>query len=73
MKKDDDSSFVNIDKSVVLQEARVFHETPIKAAKCCVTLTKVLYMLHQGEPLQAAEATNLFFAVTKLFQSKDVP
>jgi coatomer protein complex subunit gamma len=61
-----------LDKSVVVQEARVFNETPIRPAKCARTLTKVLYLLYQGEHFQTQEATNLFFSVTKLFQSKDV-
>jgi len=64
--------YAHLDKSVVLQEARVFNETPIKPSKCCLTLTKVLYLMYQGETLQTREATDLFFSVTKLFQSKDV-
>jgi coatomer protein complex subunit gamma len=40
--------------------------------KCCLTLSKVIYLIYQGEPIHANEATDLFFAVTKLFQSKDV-
>jgi coatomer protein complex subunit gamma len=36
-------------------------------------LTKVLYLLEQGDSLTPTEATDLFFAITKLFQSKDIP
>ena len=49
----------------------MFNETPIKASKCALTLTKIIYMLYQGEQLHQKEATDLFFSVTKLFQSKD--
>lgn len=35
-------------------------------------LTKLLYLLNQGEKLSAAEATDTFFAMTRLFQSSDV-
>jgi coatomer subunit gamma len=66
------SMFATLDKSIVLQEARIFNETPVKASKCCVTLTKVLYLIYQGIELTTTEATKLFFDITKLFQSKDV-
>lgn len=61
--------FANISKSMVLQEARVFHVAPINPARCVPILTQVLYLLHQGEKMTQTEATDLFFAVTKLFQS----
>lgn len=35
-------------------------------------MTKILYLLNQGEHLGATEATEAFFAMTKLFQSQDV-
>ncbi|KAJ3298811.1 Coatomer subunit gamma-2 [Borealophlyctis nickersoniae] len=74
-KKDEDSDaglFYHIDKSVVLQEARAFNETPINPRKCRLILTKILYLLYQSETFQTKEATEAFFSVTKLFQSQDV-
>nr|CAG8433760.1 2074_t:CDS:10 [Entrophospora candida] len=75
-KKDEDSGdlgiFYLLDKSTVLQEARVFNETPIIPRKCRLLLTKIIYLLYLGEPLATTEATELFFGVTKLFQSKDI-
>ena len=56
----------------MLQETRTFNETPINAKKCCFILTKILYMINQGEHLAPTEATAAFFAMTKLFQSKDI-
>jgi len=73
-KKDDDEGytpFVHLDKSTVLQEARVFHEPQINPRKCYPILNKILYVLCQGETLTTIEATEVFFAITKLFQSKD--
>ncbi|EEB14189.1 Coatomer subunit gamma-2, putative [Pediculus humanus corporis] len=64
--------FANVEKTAVLQEARMFNETPINPRKCTHTLTKILYLLNQGEQLGVTEATEAFFAMTKLFQSKDV-
>ncbi|CAJ0964384.1 unnamed protein product [Ranitomeya imitator] len=58
-------------KSAVLQEARLFNETPINPRKCAHILTKVLYLINQGEHMGATEATEAFFAMTKLFQSND--
>ncbi|KXJ05257.1 Coatomer subunit gamma-2, partial [Exaiptasia diaphana] len=64
--------FQNIDKGVVLQECRVFNETPINVRKCIHILTKILYLTNQGAHLGTTEATEAFFAMTKLFQSKDL-
>ncbi|KAI7862746.1 adaptin N terminal region-domain-containing protein [Spinellus fusiger] len=74
-KRDEDNGdvgvFYHINKSAVLQEARVFNATPVNARKCRVLLTKIIYLLYLGEPFAAKEATDLFFNVIKLFQSKD--
>ncbi|KAI4461365.1 coatomer subunit gamma [Holotrichia oblita] len=64
--------FQNIEKTTVLQEARTFNETPVNPRKCTHILTKILYLLNQGEQFGSTEATEAFFAMTKLFQSKDV-
>uniref|UniRef100_A0A6I8SY26 Coatomer subunit gamma n=1 Tax=Xenopus tropicalis TaxID=8364 RepID=A0A6I8SY26_XENTR len=75
-KKDEESGgssnpFQNLEKSAVLQEARLFNETPINPRKCAHILTKILYLINQGEHMGATEATEAFFAMTKLFQSND--
>ena len=73
-KKDDESggSMVHFqDKSTVMQEARVFNETPISPRKCRALLTRLAYLLYMGETFSTQEATTLFFGVTKLFQHKD--
>lgn len=62
----------NVDKTAVLQEARVFNETPVNVKRSTLVLTKILYLLNQGEVLAAKEATDAFFAMTKLFQSNDL-
>ncbi|KAK0079681.1 hypothetical protein PV325_013190 [Microctonus aethiopoides] len=64
--------FQNIEKTTVLQEARTFNDTPVNPRKCAHILTKILYLLNQGEQLGTTEATETFFAMTKLFQSRDV-
>lgn len=75
-KKDDESGggnpFSSLDRSSVLQEARVFHQTPINTRRCCEILTKILYLINKGENFTTNEATDTFFAMTKLFQCKDV-
>ncbi|KAJ3375519.1 coatomer subunit gamma [Allomyces arbusculus] len=72
-KKDEDaeSRGVFYDKSQVLLETRVFNETPLNPRKSRLLLGKVLTLLYTGEHLTRAEATDLFFATTKLFQNKD--
>lgn len=52
-------------------QARAFNDTPINARKCTLILTKLLYLRQQGESIGRNEATEAFFAVTKLWQSKD--
>ncbi|XP_052193053.1 coatomer subunit gamma-2 [Diospyros lotus] len=79
VKKDDDrdeeaeySPFLGIEKGAVLQEARVFNDPQLDARRCSQVITKLLYLLNQGETFTKIEATEVFFAVTKLFQSKDI-
>uniref|UniRef100_A0A1J3JA67 Coatomer subunit gamma n=1 Tax=Noccaea caerulescens TaxID=107243 RepID=A0A1J3JA67_NOCCA len=78
VKKDDDhddeleySPFMGIEKGAVLQEARVFNDPQVDPRKCSQVITKLLYLLNQGESFTKVEATEVFFSVTKLFQSKD--
>ncbi|KAM7253442.1 hypothetical protein ACFE04_021596 [Oxalis oulophora] len=78
VKKDDDrddeaeySPFMGIEKGAVLQEARVFNDPQLDARRCSQVITKLLYLLNQGESFTKVEATEVFFSVTKLFQSKD--
>eukprot|EP00008_Paramoeba_atlantica_P003023 CAMPEP_0201488630 /NCGR_PEP_ID=MMETSP0151_2-20130828/19280_1 /ASSEMBLY_ACC=CAM_ASM_000257 /TAXON_ID=200890 /ORGANISM="Paramoeba atlantica, Strain 621/1 / CCAP 1560/9" /LENGTH=840 /DNA_ID=CAMNT_0047873957 /DNA_START=183 /DNA_END=2702 /DNA_ORIENTATION=+ len=75
-KRDEDEEeampFVGLDKGIVLQETKAFSETPVNIRKCCHLLTKVLYLIYQGERLTKNEATDVFFAITKLFQCQDL-
>ncbi|CAN7126553.1 unnamed protein product [Brassica rapa subsp. narinosa] len=78
VKKDDDlddelefSPFMGIEKGAVLQEARVFNDPQLDPRRCSQVITKLLYLLNQGESFTKVEATEVFFSVTKLFQSKD--
>lgn len=66
------SPFFGIDKGQILQEKRLFSETPIKAKLCKGLITKYCYLAQTGDALSRTEATDLFFAVTKLFQAKDL-
>ncbi|KAL3081671.1 hypothetical protein niasHS_013021 [Heterodera schachtii] len=51
---------------------RAFNETPVNARKCRPILCKLLYLLQHGETIGKAEATDTFFAITKLWQAKDI-
>jgi coatomer protein complex subunit gamma len=55
-KKDDDreddseySPFYGIEKGAVLQEARVFNDPQLDARRCAQVITKLLYLINQGE------------------------
>ena len=66
-----DSPFDGIDKSDVLQEARAFHEVQLDPRTCIELITKLLYLLVQGETFSDKEAVEIFFGVMKLFQTTD--
>lgn len=63
--------YYHIDKTTVLQEARIFNDSHINNRRCRILLTKIVFLLYTSEPFSVQEATNLFFNVIKLFQSKD--
>ncbi|KAG7099800.1 hypothetical protein E1B28_001612 [Marasmius oreades] len=72
-KKEDESglsSYYN-NKTTIIQEARVFNESPISPRKCRALLTRIVYLLYVGETFGTQEATTLFFGTTKLFQHKN--
>nr|ACU19661.1 unknown [Glycine max] len=63
VKKDDDrddeaeySPFLGIEKGAVLQEARVFNDPQLDARRCSQVITKLLYLLNQGETFTKTEA-----------------
>ncbi|KAB1224456.1 Coatomer subunit gamma [Morella rubra] len=68
----DYSPFLGIEKGAVLQEARVFNDPQLDPRRCSQVITKLLYLLNQGETFTKTEATEVFFSVTKLFQSRDI-
>jgi coatomer protein complex subunit gamma len=70
------SPFAGIEKSSVLQEASSSFNNPdvvkTQPQKCVSIITKLLFLLAQGEKFAGNEASDVFFAVTKLFQSQDL-
>ena len=40
-----------LDKTIILQETKIFNETPLDVKMCCSVLAKVIYMIHVGETL----------------------
>ena len=70
--KRDEKDCVNpweADRSTVVLESRAFHETPVDPAKCSKLITKILYLLCKGGDISGPELTDMFFGITKLFQS----
>eukprot|EP00475_Leptophrys_vorax_P026253 TRINITY_DN3694_c0_g1_i1.p1 TRINITY_DN3694_c0_g1~~TRINITY_DN3694_c0_g1_i1.p1 ORF type:complete len:587 (-),score=156.72 TRINITY_DN3694_c0_g1_i1:1022-2782(-) len=73
-KKEDErepSPFEGIQKNVVLHEANVFNDSVIHPDQCVGVLTRIMFLLIQGETFSSDEATKVFFSVTKLFRSQD--
>lgn len=78
--KDDDeeeayiSPYAHLEKSAVLQEARIFHDSVSvreNPRKCCTVIAQLLHLQNTGQFLNSTEATEVFFGVTKLFMSDD--
>jgi len=73
-KKDEDevySPFQGLQKSAVLQDSRCFNDREINPRRCIAIITKILWLLAQGDRLTPLETTEVFFGVTKLLQHKD--
>lgn len=76
-KSDEDvmfSPFHGLEKAAVLQECRIFNDASQVTSnprRCCQLITKLLHILTQGDKFSSAESTEVFFGVTKLFQSTD--
>jgi coatomer protein complex subunit gamma len=71
---DKESPFMHLEKATVLQESRIFHDAAVvtqNPRRCCQMITKLLFLLVRGESFSSAEITEVFFGVTKLFQSHD--
>ena len=56
---------------LLLGDCRLFNEAPVNPSKCTAVLAKILYLINQGDTLDTTEATECFFAITKLFQARD--
>jgi len=68
------SPYANLEKSAVLQEARVFHDSAgvrDNPRNCCTVIAQLLHLQNTGQSLTSVESTEVFFGVTKLFMSDD--
>mgnify|MGYP001963885138 CR=1 FL=1 len=72
--EDTPSPFQDLEKATVLQECRCFNDQEVvtqNPRRCATLITKLLHIVTQGESLSSSEVTEVFFGVTKLFQSSD--
>lgn len=70
-----DSPFHGIEKNLVLHEAQMFNDPEAVTRhprRCRRVLTKLLYLILMGDEFKGSEASEVFFGVTKLFQSSNV-
>lgn len=68
------SPYAHLQKSAVLQEARIFHDSISvreNPRRCCTIIAQLLHLQNTGQFLNSNEATEVFFGVTKLFMSDD--
>jgi coatomer protein complex subunit gamma len=73
--EDRDSPYQGLEKATVLQECRCFHDAQVvtqNPRRCCLLITKFLFLLVRGEAFTSTELIDVFYGVSKLFQSTDV-
>eukprot|EP00918_Siedleckia_nematoides_P047512 GHVU01104046.1.p1 GENE.GHVU01104046.1~~GHVU01104046.1.p1 ORF type:complete len:959 (+),score=230.90 GHVU01104046.1:2712-5588(+) len=58
-------------KVAVLRYAENLKSTPLVPATCMHVLTNILYLLSTGETFSESQLSDLFFKITRLFQSKN--
>ena len=46
------------EKSSVLQESKIFHESPVDSRKCADILANILYMINRGHTEQKEDVLN---------------
>mmetsp|Transcript_2420 Transcript_2420/g.3318 ORF Transcript_2420/g.3318 Transcript_2420/m.3318 type:complete len:903 (-) Transcript_2420:132-2840(-) len=66
------SPYEGIQKNAILHEAKCFDDKQISARQCIEVLTKIMYLIIQGEEFTPSEISKVFFSVTKLFNSRNV-
>lgn len=59
-----------IEKSRVLQDSRCFDASSIDPKEVIPVMSKILYLINQGEELSQNESTEVFFRASKLYQSQ---
>lgn len=62
------SPYQDLEKATVLQECRVFSESNVvtnNPRRCCQLITKLLFILTQGETFSSSETTEVSFRVLK--------
>jgi len=76
--KEDDEQYISpyaqLNKSNVLQDARIFHDPTVvreNPRKCCTVIAQLLHLQNTGQYMTSTEGTEVFFGVTKLFMSDD--
>ena len=59
-----------IEKTKVLQETKCFDASSNNPNECIPVISKILYLLSQGEILNETESTEIFFRACKLYQTQ---
>lgn len=64
----DSKELTGTNKAAAVLECRCFTEAPVDPHRCTTMITKVLYLMCQGEEFTAAEKSEIFFSSTRLLQ-----
>ena len=65
-------AFSDLKKDDIIEKAKCFNDKKIQELLCKELLTKIIYLLNHGESFSEKETTDLFFGVTKLYQSNEI-
>ncbi len=64
--------FDDVRKEMVVQEARCFNDNNLNVRNCLGIISKLIYLINQGEKFLPSEIETLFFDSTKLLQTNDI-
>ena len=64
--------FEDVRKEMIVQEAKCFNDNNLNTRNCLGIISKLIYLINQGEKFLPTEIETLFFDSTKLLQTNDI-
>jgi len=62
----------NLSLAELLQESKMFNDKNFDPNKCKFLLAKLIFVINRGSKLNQKQSEDLFFAITRLFQTQNL-